>query len=379
MRCKRSPEKLSTLRLGVFIDEHRDKPPYGEQNTYVTRLAARARSMGIDLFAFSIPQKSVDQGRLQVRYPERSWSISQARLPHVVYDRAIFTRRSDKLAARSLLRQLQARGVLVFNPVIGSKLVIHRQLESVPGVSHLLPDTARVIDVETVHQFLKKWGDVFVKPSVGTQGRGVLRIVRRGERFETSGFTNKLDYIEYTDLDKNGLNRLLRSIIGSRTHMVQRAVETLKLGGSRTDVRSLVQKDRTGAWRVTGAAARVAEGSSSVTNLHRGGRALPLSELVQGIGEAAGIDFRSIENEINRASIAVSEALSQRYSLLGELGLDFIIGKDGRVWLIEVNPRPGRNVLRNSGMDDAARLGDERPLEYAQYLVSAVRAARGRR
>ena len=65
MRCKRSPEKLSTLRLGVFIDEHRDKPPYGEQNTYVTRLAARARSMGIDLFAFFIPQKSVDQGRLQ--------------------------------------------------------------------------------------------------------------------------------------------------------------------------------------------------------------------------------------------------------------------------------------------------------------------------
>lgn len=379
MRGKRSSQSLSKLRLGVFVDEHKDRPPYGEQNTYLARLASKAKRMGIGLCAFSIPQPYIDQGELEVRLPERSWSISYVRLPNVVYDRAIFTRRSDRLAARLLLRQLRSRGVRVFNPVIGSKLVIQRQLASAASVRPLLLETAKVANLGTIHRFLRKWGDVFVKPSVGTQGRGVLRVVRKGERFEVSGFTNKLDHIVYSDLGENRLNTLLRSIMGSRTYMVQRTVEALKWRGSKTDVRSLVQKDRTGTWCVTGVAARVAEGANSVTNLHRGGRALPLHELLRSTGESTRLDFRDVEHEIINASIAVSQALAERYPLLGELGLDFMVGADGGVWLIEVNPRPGRSVLRNLGMDDAAEKSVERPLEYAEYLLSAKRGAKGRR
>ena len=60
-----------------------------------------------------------------------------------------------------------------------------------------------------------------------------------------------------------------------------------------------------------------------------------------------------------------------RYPLLGELGLDFVIDKNGGIRLIEANPRPGRSIFRVLGMNKEAEKSVERPLEYAAYLVSA--------
>jgi len=370
MQGGESPSIPGVMELGVFVDEHRDKPPYGEQNTYLERLAVAAREMRINLYAFSIPQPDVDRGRLRVRWPERAWSASYVRLPKVVYDRAIFTKRSEKLAAKSLLQRLRSLGVKVFNPAIGSKLAVYKYLASVPGVRHLLPPTEKVTNLGTVHRFLRKWGDVFVKPSVGTQGTGVLRIQKHRGRFTVSGFTNNSDLIVCTDLDWNGLGSLLKSTMGSRTYLVQKTVQPLKWLGSSADVRALVQKDGQGEWSVTGLAARVAHDSSSVCNLHRGGRTLALAELCRGVKATAEIDPDLVEHKLCEASMAVARALEKRCPLLGELGLDFIVSVDGSIWLIEANPRPGRNVFRNLGMRDAIEKSVARPLEYARYLES---------
>lgn len=357
----------SELTIGVFVDEHVERPPYGEQNTYLERLAHKARELKISLYGFSIPQANVEQGSLAVRWPDRSFALSEAGTPDVIYDRAIFVKRSDKLAARQLLGQLSARGVPVFNPTIGSKLTIHKYLSSRRETSQYLPEALQVTSLAMVHRLLDRFGDVYVKPSVGTQGSGVLRVHRQGHGFCASGFTNTLSHIEYTDLREKGLDRLLRSIIGSRTYMVQQAIDTITWRGSKSDVRSLVQRDGSGVWRVTGIAARVAPGRGDVCNLHRGGTAITLGALLN----EAGLPSSQTQTELQRASIAISQAMTSRYPLLGELGLDFIVSKNGRIWLIEANPRPGRSIFRNLGLDDVASKSVERPLEYAAYLVSS--------
>jgi hypothetical protein len=355
------------LTVGVFVDEHPERPPYGEQNTYLERLALKACELKIRLYSFSIPQANIGRGCLTVRWPDRSFALSEASTPDVVYDRSIFAKRSDKLAARQLLDQLRTMGALVFNPTIGSKLKIHKYLSSRLETSRYLPVTAQVTDLAVVHRLLDRFGDVYIKPSVGTQGSGVLRVYRQGHGFSASGFTNTLSHIEYTDLREKGLDRLLRSIIGSRTYMVQQTIDTITWCGSKSDVRSLVQRDGSGVWRVTGIAARVAPSQGEVCNLHRGGTAIALVTLLN----EAGLPFSRVYTELHRASIAVSQALTLRYPLLGELGLDFIVSKSGRIWLIEANPRPGRSIFRSLRLDDVACKSVERPLEYAAYLVSS--------
>ena len=149
--------------------------------------------------------------------------------------------------------------------------------------------------------------------------------------------------------------------------MVQQTIDTITWCGSKSDVRSLVQRDGSGVWRVTGIAARVAPSQGEVCNLHRGGTAIALVTLLN----EAGLPFSRVYTELHRASIAVSQALTLRYPLLGELGLDFIVSKSGRIWLIEANPRPGRSIFRSLRLDDVACKSVERPLEYAAYLVSS--------
>jgi len=370
-KVKPNQESSRRLVIGVFADERSDKPPYGEQNTFFERLCARAERMGITLYAFSIGQPLISSRRLVVRKPGGSWPVSIAPFPDVVYDRSVFEKATDRRSARALRAVFAANGIPIFNPVIGHKLVIHRYLQSRPETKSCLPETQEVDSLGTVFRLLRKWGDAYVKPAVGTQGRGVLRVRRLSHRFRASGFTNRLRHIECTDLGEKDLAKLLKSTIGSRRYLVQQTVDSVIWNGRRTDVRALVQRDGRGVWRVTGAAARVAVDHSDVCNLHRGGRPATLEALLREMERTTGVASEKAHAELIRTALVVSRTLALRYPRLGELGLDFVIDKNGGVRLIEANPRPGRSIFRVLGMDEEAQKSVERPLEYAAYLVSA--------
>jgi glutathione synthase/RimK-type ligase-like ATP-grasp enzyme len=364
-------ESSRRLVIGVFADERSDRPPYGEQNTFFERLYAGAERMGISLYSFSIGQPYTSSRRLVVRRPAGPWPASIAPFPHVVYDRSLFEKASERRSARALKAVFASNGIPIFNPVIGHKLVIHRYLQSRPDTKSCLPETQEVDNLGTVFRLLRKWGDVYLTPAVGTQGRGVLRVRRLSHRFRASGFTNRLRHIECTDLGEKDLAKLLKSTIGSRRYLVQQTVDSVIWDGRRTDVRALVQRDGRGVWRVTGVAARVAVDRGDVCNLHRGGRPVTLEALLREMERARSVASERTHAELIRTALVVSRALTLRYPLLGELGLDFVIDKNGGIRLIEANPRPGRSIFRVLGMDEAAEKSVERPLEYAAYLVSA--------
>ncbi len=369
--AKRSEESSRRLVIGVFADERSEKPPYGEQNTFFERLHARAERMGIGLYAFSIRQPYTGSRRLIVRKPAGSWPASIASFPHVVYDRSVFEKASERRSAGALKRVFASNGIPIFNPVIGHKMVIDRYLRSRPDTKLCLPATSEVDNLGTVFRLLRKWGDVYLKPAVGTQGRGVLRVRRLSHGFRASGFTSRLRHIECTDLGEKDLAKLLKSTIGSRRYLVQQTVDSVIWNGRRTDVRALVQRDGRGVWQVTGVAARVAADRGDVCNLHRGGRPVPLEALLRELERTTGVASERTHAELIQTALVVSKALTLRYPLLGELGLDFVIDKNGGIRLIEANPRPGRSIFRVLGMNKEAEKSVERPLEYAAYLVSA--------
>ncbi|MNN95053.1 Endospore coat-associated protein YheD [compost metagenome] len=51
-----------------------------------------------------------------------------------------------------------------------------------------------------------------------------------------------------------------------------------------------------------------------------------------------------------------------------ELALDIAIDERGKVWLLEINPKPAREVFARIGNKDIYQKAIERPLEYALYL-----------
>ena len=51
-----------------------------------------------------------------------------------------------------------------------------------------------------------------------------------------------------------------------------------------------------------------------------------------------------------------------------ELALDLAIDREGRIYVLEVNPKPAREVFARSGDSETYRKALLRPLEYALWV-----------
>lgn len=88
--------------------------------------------------------------------------------------------------------------------------------------------------------------------------------------------------------------------------------------------------------------------------------------LTQWIGDKGRI--QDIRKEAEALSLEVAEFLEKRYDALCELALDLAIDQKGRIWLLEVNPKPAREVFHRIGDKETYRNSIVRPLEYASWL-----------
>jgi hypothetical protein len=113
-------------------------------------------------------------------------------------------------------------------------------------------------------------------------------------------------------------------------------------------------------------AARVGRKGSSVTNLHQGGHAVSIPGL---LAEHFPGRIREIIYKIEWLSCRVAAHLENNYGPLGELGIDLGLDRNGHLWYIESNPKPGRRVFILIGEPETRRKTIIRPLEYAMSLA----------
>ncbi|WP_235439839.1 YheC/YheD family protein [Paenibacillus sp. DMB20] len=154
---------------------------------------------------------------------------------------------------------------------------------------------------------------------------------------------------------------------GSRRFLIQPFLQLTSREGKPFDVRVLVQKNAKGRWMTTGMALRQGPAEGKTSNLHGGGKAVPvLPFLATQFGSPASAEILAC---LERLSRLVPPLLESGFGRLGELGIDFGVDRDGKVWLLEVNSKPGRRAFRQTGDILAAKLSVENPLRYARYLL----------
>ena len=72
--------------------------------------------------------------------------------------------------------------------------------------------------------------------------------------------------------------------------------------------------------------------------------------------------------EIIAYSHIIPSAIEERHGRLIELGLDYGIDRDKRLWLLEANSKPGRSVFNQTGDREASTLAVEMPILYARHV-----------
>lgn len=193
-------------------------------------------------------------------------------------------------------------------------------------------------DADRFEERMTTWGSAFLKPRRGSGGAGIS-LIRSPEDLRTF----RGDPLESPQTGRP-----------SRTDwLLQRAVAP-PAGLAGLALRVLVQRETSGGWWIGPAVAR-RSATDPVVNAGRGAEVLP--------GEAA-VSARCL-SEISRQSTRVAHALAghPKGNRLVELGLDFVVGRDGLPHLIEVNSCPRGRLLYLARLD---------PIRWQQEHQDAV-------
>lgn len=364
---------MSQLKLGIMTLYLNNRKQI-EEKSYLRRLLTESRNLGIEAFLFTPEDVDHTNARiLAIHYdPGRGrWKKAWTDFPDMIFDRCRFqpTERFKQLNEfRSRYPQLH-----YLNRPLSNKWRIHQLFSQNPLIKHHLPDTKLFKNGSGLLRFIAKHRVVFLKPVNGTGGRGILRISKLDNHsYLIQGRDNERRIITEQTLGTRSLLRKAYAWAGSRNYLMQQGIDIFLRNGRVHDFRLLIQKNGSGKWEVTGCAGRVGAARSITSNLHGGGRAVEMEKLLRMRFDRDAL-IQSIREEAETLSKDIVNQLEEEYGRLCELALDLAVDRDGRVWLIEINPKPGRNIFLQVHDPETYRTAVVRPLEYARWLYKQLK------
>lgn len=340
--------------LGIMV--HRIKHP--AKFLPYHNAAAEAGFDGIILFT----PDDVDLPNGTIRgfvFREGSWQRHSLPFPTISHDIGFYSGAHVFQKVRSMKKSMQ-----FVESLIGNKWSIHKHLMRYNEIRpHLIP-TMPMRNAEVAIDMAKKYGTVMLKPIFGKMGQGIYRL-----GIAKPGFYVKANGKPTRRYSQEECMRVLRAVQKKRKYLVQQWLDIRNEAGHVYDVRVIMQKGKQGIWRFIGMGVREGGRGNITSNLKSGGspfEAQPYLEKRFG-AERAG----EICEKIKEISMQIPDCLERSYKKrLAELGLDLAVDQNGRVWLIEVNSKPGRTILRTVCNMRKVEERIRSVVQYAGYLCS---------
>ncbi|WP_082652039.1 YheC/YheD family endospore coat-associated protein [Gorillibacterium timonense] len=346
-----------------------------EERVFFRSLVLQGMEIGLDVFVFTPEDASTDGHRVHAHVYDRSrslWKREWRKWPDAVYDRC----RAQRSPKFGQMRRFRARypKLRYLNHPLSSKWGNHLVLQKHNGIRPHLPQTQIYRNVQDLIEFSAKYPLVYVKPVDGSGGRGIARFARAEDgRLAMSGRSPSRKIIAPVRGTPASLMGKWSSWRIGRRYLIQQGIPIELKGGRVHDFRLLIQKNDRGSWQVTGIAGRVGGSGSATSNLHGGGEAVAFEKLLARRGWREG-KIEAIRSDMERLALNTAAVLERRFGRLCELALDLAVDPQGHVWLLEVNPKPSREVFKRIGDRASYHLALRRPLEYALHLAEQNRS-----
>jgi hypothetical protein len=356
--------------VGIFTSGFTPYPlrPVGDRSMFFSKLLSVQKSVGVIPFVFGEQHIDWERGLIEgFFYQKNGWKRQFIPFPNVVYDR-LPNRRSENCKEQRVVKERMQHEYLIpwYNPGFFNKLDIYEKLYNDFEVYKYLPETVPFTSFTHIESMLSQYKSVYIKPINGSLGLGVHQILFDKEKC--------LYYCRYHDqvgekrLQKfSTLESLMNRVFKKRSlenMLVQQGISLLKVDNRPIDFRIHTNKDANGNWQVTAMAAKVAGIGSVTTHVKSGGVIKTLKEI-----------FSKEERDyytpkLKDAALQLSNSLErQMEGIIGEIGFDFGIDKDGQIWLFEANSKPGRSIFTHPQLKDFDLLTRRLSIAFAVFLT----------
>lgn len=337
------------------------------EQSYFTEMAKRAKNKNIICYRFIPtminPITEIIEGEVYDTNENR-WVKNNFYLPDILYDRCFYQDDFHSKQCKAIITWLKGKEHLQFLGFgLPNKLELYEIL-SQTKLSAYLPTSVRVLSAQTIDFYLQKLNRLIMKPIDGSQGNGVYFIEKDGKNITVK--TDKLkNQISHTFSEPSTFLSWLERVLTKREFLLQPYLFLQNEHNHPFDIRSLLQKNRHGKWMTVGKGVREGREGGIVSNLSLGGSVRPFEDWVKEMNEPT----RSfVIEEIEDILQSLPHILEKYFPPLFELGVDIGVAKDGSVWILDINSKPGRKVILCSEPELNENLY-ESPLLYAKWLL----------
>lgn len=336
--------------------------PFPEESYYAT-LSQIAAANNLKVYVFFPESVSLSQKMISgYQWNEGQWKAASFPFPDLVYDR-VFYNASYYKKTKDLVHAFKQH-VRFMNRGLPSKWELYQQLKSDIRVRPHLPKQQLYSSPKQLLHLLQQEKSIIVKPISGGFGRKVFHLIAgspailEGRNKDNQYFRKRFDSI------RKAVAFLTPHL--NRRYLLQRFLTLQTADGNPFDVRVFAQKNALGNWNVIGKGIRMGPKNKLTSNIHGGGGGMDYTSFIQATYPD---HYKQINESIEKIGVMVPEILERNYHPLFELGIDVGIDRDGHVWVIEANAKPGRKIFELMGDREASQQAISGPIHFAQFLL----------
>lgn len=353
--------------LGIAFCTTKGNPPFAE-SAFFRELSMYGRIHDVPVFVFcprNIDFESETVPGYAYNEDTRKWEMRRFPLPNAVYDRCFYIGPEHLQSYKPHIRRLQELGIPFLGHGLKGKWQVYEILNKSERFKPYIPQTDIVYRADGVVQSLRHGQTIVLKPQAGSQGKSIYRISVSDQQINLKG-RDARNRIFHKTIPYGLFLKWLHKNVQRGRFIMQPYLNLTTSDGRAFDVRSLVQKDEEGQWSVTGMAVRCGKPESLTSNLHGGGDVYSAEPFIH---QEFGTEATSIIEEMKQLSVEICSFIEAHHGRLVEVGVDFGVDRDGAIWLLEANSKPGRNVFRVIRDPISRRASVERVILYAKKLL----------
>ncbi len=318
--------------------------------------AAVAKAEDVNFFYFTPGNVNIESQKILGKvYENGGWTEKEFPFPDVIFNASYPI--SEK--GEQIFEYLYDR-IPFTSHSIGNKLTVYNRIKQGKEFEQYLIPFYELTNVQMFFDMINCYKKVIIKPLSGNQGGCVDYIEKYGEdqyKVNEAGLVSSINEQQLLDF----ISRKMQDW----KYLVQRFITSQTKSGHVFDFRLHVQKNGEGKWVITSIYPRIGRLGTITSNMGSGGYSTYLDTFLKiEFGDA----WYDIQRYLEQFALSFSSHFDSLYNeSLDELGIDVGIDEAQKLWLFEVNWRPGPPNIFNVELDVA-----KNTILYAKYLAEQI-------
>lgn len=338
----------------------------------IRMMAEANKEVKIILYFFSLRDVKLRKQKIIGYYwhkKENRWLSKDFLFPNVLYIRVGIGKRYTRTYKKLCSIITKKNGKLITHDRF-NKWRLYQILSKDPVLKNYLPVTRTVKKSDDIKKMLQRYKVAYLKSHYGKKGENVLRVeVLPDGGYRYSYYRNNQLTVRRVS-DFQALMDVVKKFFKDKKFLFQQGIRLLKIKNGFVDMRAELQRNGDGSLDIVGISVRHGSPGSPITT-H--GDALRFDDFFVKYMVLSKDQLKKFRPAVQKFLFRVYEYLDNNYGNFAEIGIDFAIDTNNKIWFIEANSQSTHVSLRNAYGEAAFYRYNKNILEYARYLSNTFK------